>query len=102
MAPRVSFLAVDGFLSGASEQGRQDGSFQDKDLYCRVTLGAEVTRAGSGHAHARARAHTHTHTCEHSFPRGADNPSCVMANCQRLVTSYLDLLGRVCEFLRPL
>lgn len=98
VAPRASFLAVGGLLDGASEQGREDGPFQDKDLYCRVTLGAAVTRAGSSHTNT----HTHAHTHEHSFPWDADNPSCVAVNCQGLVTSYLGLAGRVCEFLRPL
>ena len=39
VAPRVSFLAVDEFLSGASEQGRQDGSFQDKELVLQSNSG---------------------------------------------------------------
>ena len=50
-----------GFSVGPVSKEDRMGLSRTKNLYCRVTLGAEVTRAGSRHTH---HTHINIHTLE--------------------------------------
>ena len=54
-----------GFSVGPVSKEDRMGLSRTKNLYCRVTLGAEVTRAGSRHTHTHTHTHTHVSTAFH-------------------------------------